>query len=85
MSDYILKTIRLTKSFKDQVAVKDVSLSIRKNSIFGLLGPNGAGKSKIVEIDHVLQGIDKMKTALKASLEERWLAEQRKQKQICTN
>lgn len=39
-------------------------------------------KSKIVEIDHVLQGIDKMKVELKASLEEQWLVEQRKQEQI---
>lgn len=40
------------------------------------------GKSKIVEIDHVLQGIDKMKRTLKDSLEEQWSVEQRKQEQI---
>lgn len=31
-------------------ALKGVSLTIRKSSIFGLLGPNGAGKSTIINI-----------------------------------
>lgn len=50
MSDYILQTKGLTKKFKKQVAVNDVSLSIRRNSIFGLLGPNGAGKSTTLKM-----------------------------------
>lgn len=50
MSDYILQTKGLTKKFKKQVVVKDVSLSIRRNSIFGLLGPNGAGKSTTLKM-----------------------------------
>jgi len=50
MSDYILQTKGLTKKFKDQVAVNDVSLSIRRNSVFGLLGPNGAGKSTTLKM-----------------------------------
>ncbi|HHX61514.1 MAG TPA: lantibiotic protection ABC transporter ATP-binding protein [Epulopiscium sp.] len=50
MSDYILETKSLTKKFKNQEAVNNVSLAIRKNSIFGLLGPNGAGKSTVLKM-----------------------------------
>ncbi len=50
MSDYILEVKYLTKKFKNQIAVNNVSLSIRKNSVYGLLGPNGAGKSTILKM-----------------------------------
>lgn len=50
MSDNILEAKGLTKKFKDQTAVNDVSLSIRKHSVYGLLGPNGAGKSTILKM-----------------------------------
>lgn len=50
MSDYILEIKDLTKKFKAQTAVNNVSLSIRKNSILGLLGPNGAGKSTTLKM-----------------------------------
>jgi branched-chain amino acid transport system ATP-binding protein len=43
--DTILETKGLTKEFKGFVAVKDVSLSIRRGSIHALIGPNGAGKT----------------------------------------
>jgi branched-chain amino acid transport system ATP-binding protein len=43
--DTILETRGLTKEFKGFVAVKDVSLSIRRGSIHALIGPNGAGKT----------------------------------------
>ena len=42
--DKILKITELTKSFKGQIAVNRISLSIERNSVYGLLGPNGAGK-----------------------------------------
>ena len=44
--DMILKTTDLCKNFKGQMAVNNVSLNIRRNSVYGLLRPNGAGKSK---------------------------------------
>ncbi len=43
--DTILETTGLTKEFKGFVAVKDVSLSVRRGSIHALIGPNGAGKT----------------------------------------
>jgi branched-chain amino acid transport system ATP-binding protein len=44
-ADTILETRSLTKEFKGFVAVKDVSLSIRRGTIHALIGPNGAGKT----------------------------------------
>ncbi len=44
----IIKTIDLTKRFKDLIAVDHLNLSIDDGEIFGLLGPNGAGKTTAV-------------------------------------
>jgi len=41
----ILATKSLTKEFKGFVAVKDVSLNVRRGTIHALIGPNGAGKT----------------------------------------
>lgn len=46
----ILKTNNLCKDFKKQKAVKNVSITVRENSINGLLGPNGAGKSTTLKM-----------------------------------
>lgn len=48
--DYIITTEQLTKRYKSFVAVNDVSLHIRKGSIYGFLGPNGAGKSTTMKM-----------------------------------
>lgn len=48
--DMILKTIDLCKSFSGQMAVNNISLNIKKNSVYGLLGPNGAGKSTTLKM-----------------------------------
>jgi len=51
MPDYAIEITGLNKTYKGgKVALKDVSLSIPKGSIFGLLGPNGAGKSTMINI-----------------------------------
>jgi branched-chain amino acid transport system ATP-binding protein len=43
--DFILETKGLTKEFQGFMAVKDVSLRVRRGSIHALIGPNGAGKT----------------------------------------
>ena len=40
----------LEKSFKTHQVLKDVSLVVKKGSIFALLGSNGAGKTTIIRI-----------------------------------
>src|SRR5437764_63220 len=44
-ADVILETSGLTKEFRGFVAVKDVSLTVRRGTIHALIGPNGAGKT----------------------------------------
>lgn len=48
--DYIITTEHLTKKYKKFISVNDVSLHIRKGSIYGFLGPNGAGKSTTMKM-----------------------------------
>ena len=43
MSELIVQNIK--KSYKNNVVVKDISLSIKSGEVIGLLGPNGAGKT----------------------------------------
>ena len=49
-SEYIIKTQNVSKKFKKTYAVKDLSLSVRRNTVYGLLGPNGAGKSTLLKM-----------------------------------
>lgn len=48
--DNILELRDLTKKFKKQKAVDQVSLHVARNSVYGLLGPNGAGKSTALKM-----------------------------------
>jgi ABC-2 type transport system ATP-binding protein len=46
----IIETHELTRHFGHLVAVRGVSLSVRRGEIFGVLGPNGAGKSTTIRM-----------------------------------
>lgn len=41
----LIETIGLTKRYKKQLALNDVSIHVRQGEIYGLIGKNGAGKS----------------------------------------
>jgi len=50
MDNYILQTKNLCKFYKNQKAVNNISILVKRNSIYGLLGPNGAGKSTFLKM-----------------------------------
>ena len=41
---------KLSKRYRDLVAVNDISFNVAKGEIVGFLGPNGAGKSTTMKI-----------------------------------
>lgn len=52
----VIEARQVRKVFKDIVAVKNLSLQIKKGEFIALLGPNGAGKTTLVEM---IEGIQK--------------------------
>ena len=48
--EYMIETDHLSRRFGDLVAVRDVSLRVRRGEIYGVLGPNGAGKSTTIRM-----------------------------------
>ncbi len=52
--DIILSLKGLSKSYGSTVAVKDLSLDVRRGEILGFLGPNGAGKTTTI---HMICGL----------------------------
>ena len=49
-TEWIIRLNGLRKSYGELVAVKDLSLNIRRGEIFGFLGPNGAGKTTTISM-----------------------------------
>jgi len=50
MTEPIIRTEHLSRRFGDLVAVRDVTLEVKRGEIFGVLGPNGAGKSTTIRM-----------------------------------
>jgi len=49
-NEITVKLDRVSKSFGDFTAVKELSLTVRAGRVFGLLGPNGAGKTTSIRM-----------------------------------
>lgn len=56
MTEAMIQTQNLTKSFGDTLAVDRLTLSIPQGEVFGLLGPNGAGKTTTIRLLSALIG-----------------------------
>ncbi|GBD69410.1 lantibiotic protection ABC transporter ATP-binding subunit [Tetragenococcus halophilus] len=46
----IIETKQLTKAFKHETILENVSIHVQEHTIYGLLGPNGAGKSTLLKL-----------------------------------
>ncbi|KAG8671227.1 hypothetical protein FPOAC2_04554 [Fusarium poae] len=49
-NEHGLRVMNLTKTFRDNTAVDNVTFGIRRGEVFALLGPNGAGKSTTISL-----------------------------------
>lgn len=47
---YVLQTRNLTKKYKNQTALDNINVNIKKGDIYGLIGKNGAGKTTLMKI-----------------------------------
>ena len=47
---YSIETKKLTKKFKEKVAVNELNLQIKEGELFSLLGVNGAGKTTTIKM-----------------------------------
>jgi ABC-2 type transport system ATP-binding protein len=48
--DKVLEIMQITKLYKNQRGIKDVSFDVHRGDVFGFFGPNGAGKSTLLKI-----------------------------------
>ncbi len=49
-NDPVIRTHKLSKTYKGVQALKSLDLEVPGNSIFGFLGPNGAGKTTTIKL-----------------------------------
>ena len=56
MSEYLVQFNNISKFFGKVIALKDVTMRLRKGEIMCLLGDNGAGKSTLIK---TLAGVHK--------------------------
>lgn len=49
-TNYLVKTNKLFKTYKDYHAVNKVSMTINKGDIYGFIGKNGAGKTTFIRL-----------------------------------
>ncbi|WP_347861643.1 ABC transporter ATP-binding protein [Salimicrobium sp. PL1-032A] len=46
----MIEAVNIRKRFRSETIIEDVSLSVRKGSVYGLLGSNGAGKTTLLRM-----------------------------------
>lgn len=50
MDEYVLKTRSLTKTYRNTVALDNVTITLKPGRIYGLIGHNGAGKTTFMRL-----------------------------------
>src|ERR1700749_785705 len=50
LPDVVIDVHGLTKSFGGRVVVRDLSMQVKRGTIFGFLGPNGSGKTTTIRM-----------------------------------
>ena len=73
--DIILSVKNLVKSYKDIIAVDDISFDVKRGSLFAFLGPNGAGKSTTINVITTLLNKDSGDVRLNDQIDEKYFRE----------
>jgi ABC-2 type transport system ATP-binding protein len=50
MDSYVIETSKVSRSFGNSIAVRELDLRVERGSIYGLLGRNGAGKTTVLKM-----------------------------------
>lgn len=50
LSDVVIRTLRLTKFFGPQAAVRELTFDVSGGTIFGFIGPSGCGKTTTIRL-----------------------------------
>jgi ABC-2 type transport system ATP-binding protein len=50
LKEIVIEIARLTKRFKEVLAVNELEFEVQRGDVFGFLGPNGAGKSTTIRM-----------------------------------
>jgi len=68
----LLSVQNVTKHYATHVALKNVSIDVPEQCIFGLLGPNGAGKTSLIRIINQITGPDEGQILLNGKKTKPW-------------
>ncbi|MCD4827346.1 MAG: ABC transporter ATP-binding protein [Acholeplasmataceae bacterium] len=73
--DEILAVKHLVKSYKEIIAVNDISFSVKRGSLFAFLGPNGAGKSTTINVITTLLEKDSGEVMINGKTDDKYFRE----------